>query len=78
MQRLHQATNLLLQTLGFMAQKLVSEHRRRYLQKICASVIKGHGTNMLNLQPPQLSPQIRTFVTTRIILVPAVYSYDLL
>ena len=45
---------------------------------MCHQLIKDMGTNMLTLQPSQLSLQIRTFVTTSIILVIAVYSYDLL
>ena len=46
--------------------------------KYVHQLIKDMGTNMLTLQPSQLSLQIRTFVTTSIILVIAVYSYDLL
>lgn len=41
-------------------------------------LLKAIGTNMLTLQPSQLSPQIQAFMTTSTILLLAVHSYDLL
>lgn len=46
--------------------------------KYAHQLLKDIGTNVFTLQPSQLSPQIRTFLTTSIILVLAVYSHGLL
>ena len=78
-QCLRQATNLDSCKICVSWPKISSSNMENIVySKYVHQLIKDMGTNMLTLQPSQLSLQIRTFVTTSIILVIAVYSYDLL